>query len=418
MSRIIASRPSARHRPLFRFPGPSALLSLLLVSIILTSTAGSIAAAPGAASETRPASAIDPPAVSARAIFSYDLTSGVVLYEKNPTERMQVGSTVKIMTALVVMKLGKLDDEVLILESDEVDVEMYSNMQLVAGDTLTVGTLLYGLLLPSGNDGANALARHIGGQISGSDDPNTAINAFVEAMNDMAAELGLRNSNFTNPSGIDSKNSYSSAQDIAILFGRLMKDPKLADIVAQPAYSFLSAGPRPRQYQGQTTNELLNKSGVIGGKTGTTDDAGGCVVFARQVNGGANTVITAVLGSEVTYDSTGMKAEDVRWDDAQNILNEMDARFSWVVPGADDTFPGLAEEMAIWQVEFRDPPAIPVPSGGDSWTTYQLVLGPPVEAGERCGTLRLLVSGRTVGSIPIYQTGAAASLPPVLAWAA
>lgn len=385
------------------------------MSIILTGTAGTVAAAPGPASEPRPASAIDPPSVSARAIFSYDLTSGVVLYEKNPTERMQVGSTVKIMTALVVMKLGKLDDEVLILESDEVDIEMYSNMQLAAGDTLTVGTLLYGLLLPSGNDGASALARHIGGQISGSEDPKTAINAFVEAMNDMAAELGLRNSNFTNPSGIDSKNSYSSAQDVAILFGELMKDPKLADIVAQPAYSFLSVGPRPRQYQGETTNELLNKSGVIGGKTGTTADAGGCVVFARQVNGGANTVITAVLGSEVTYDSAGMKAEDVRWDDAQKLLTDMDARFSWVVPGADDTFPGLAEEMTIWQVEFRDPPAIPMPSSDDSRTTYQLVLGPPVEAGERCGTVRLLVSGRTVGSIPIYQTGAEASLPSIAA---
>lgn len=381
---------------------------LLLASIILQGTA---IAAPGVPSQARPASAIDPPSVSARAIFSFDLASGVVLYEKNPTERMQVGSTVKIMTALVVMKLGKVDDEVLILKSDEVDIEMYSNMQLAAGDTLTVGTLLYGLLLPSGNDGANALSRHIGSQISGSDDPNTAINAFVKAMNDMAAELGLKNSNFTNPSGIDSRNSYSSAQDVALLFGELMKNPKLADIVAQPAYSFLSVGPRPRQYQGETTNELLNQSGVIGGKTGTTDDAGGCVVFARKVNGGANTVITAVLGSEVAYDNAGTKVEDVRWDDAKKILNDMDTRFSWVIPGADDTFPGLAEEMSIWQVEFRDPPAIPVPSGDDARTTYQLVLGPPVEAGKQCGTVRLLVSGRTVGSIPIYQTGTQAALP-------
>jgi len=388
---------------------------LLLVSILLP---GSAIAAPGIPGETRVAGAIDPPSVSARAIFSFDLASGVVLYEKNPTERMQVGSTVKIMTALVVMKHGQLDDEVLILESDQVDVEMYSNMQLAAGDTLTVGTLLYGLLLPSGNDGANALARHIGSQISGSDNPRTAINAFVEAMNDMASALGLKNSNFTNPSGIDSKNSYSSAQDVALLFGELMKNPKLADIVAQPAYSFLSVGPRPRQYQGETTNELLNRSGVIGGKTGTTDDAGGCVVFARKVHDGANTVVTAVLGSDVAYDDAGQKVKDVRWDDAEKILSDMDSRFNWVVPGADDTFPGIAEEMTIWEVEFRNPPAVPVPSGGDARTTYQLVLGPPVEVGEQCGTVRLLVSGKTVGSIPIYQAGAQASLPPVYVWAA
>ena len=175
-------------------------------------------------------------------------------------------------------------------------------MQLQAGDTLTVGTLLYGLLLPSGNDGAMALARHVGSQICGCDDANEARGAFVQAMNDYAEELGLENTRFTNPSGIDSEQTYSSARDIAILFGELMKNEKLASIVAEPAYSFYSVGPEARELPVPTTNQLLGQLGVIGGKTGTTEEAGACVVLARQVNGGINTVITAILGSDVQYE--------------------------------------------------------------------------------------------------------------------
>lgn len=391
---------------------------LLIALLVSFGSMGAVTAAPGAPGQAGPVLAIDPPSVSAKAVFAFDLASGVVLYEKNPTERMQVGSTVKIATALAVMKHGNLADEVPIVKSDEVDWNTYSNMQLAAGDTLTVGTLLYGLLLPSGNDGANALARHVGAQLSGSDDPETATLAFVQAMNDIVAELGLRNTRFVNPSGIDDRNSYSSAHDMAILFGELMKDEKLAAIVAEPAYSFYSVGARPRQYEGKTTNQLLNQLGVIGGKTGTTAAAGGNVVLAREMNEGANMVITAVLGADVTYGNDGMVSEDVRWDDARKILSDMDTRFSWVVPGVEGTFPGLAEEMTVWQVEFRNPPTVPIPTGEDAQTTYQLVLGPPASAGERCGSVQLLVGGSAVGSIPIYQTGAQANGTYRLDWVA
>lgn len=387
----------------------------LLLSV---GSAGVITAAPGAPGDVRSARAIDPPSVSARSVFSFDLDSGVVLYDKASTERMQVGSTVKIATALAVIEHGNLADEVRIVESDEVDIRTYSHMELQAGDTLTVGTLLYGLLIPSGNDGANALARHVGGQISGSDDLKTANDAFVQAMNDIAAELGLKDTRFANAIGLDQDNSYSSAHDIAILFGELMKDSKLAAIVAEPAYSFYSVGSQPRQYQGQTTNQLLGKRDVIGGKTGTTGAAGGNVVLARQMNGGANTVITAVLGADVTYDDANMVAEDVRWDDAGKILDDVDARFGWVVPGTEGSFPGLAEEMMVWQVEFKDPPAVPVPNGEDTPATYQLVLGPTVADGERCGSVQLLVGAAAVGSIPVYQTAAQAHRPVYIEWVA
>lgn len=414
-----AEPPCFRHQPPVRWERLHTLIATVLITLLVSlSSAGVVTAAPSATGDARHARAIDPPSVSARAVFAFDLASGVVLYEKNPKERMQVGSTVKIATALAVIKHGNLADEVPIVESDLVDIETYSNMQLTAGDTLTVGTLLYGLLVPSGNDGADALARHVGSQISGSDDLDTATGAFVQAMNDLAAELGLKNTRFANPSGIDQPNSYSSAQDIAILFGELMKDPKLAAIVAEPAYSFYSVGSQPRQYQGQTTNQLLGKQGVIGGKTGTTAAAGGGVVLARQMNDGSNTVITAVIGADVTYDDANNVVEDVRWDDAGEILADMDARFAWVVPGAEGTFPGLAEEMTAWQVQFKEPPIVPVSTGENTPTTYQLVLGPKGEAGELCGSVQLLVEGSAVGSIPVYQMGAQATIPILDRWAA
>jgi D-alanyl-D-alanine carboxypeptidase len=332
------------------------------------------------------------------------MTTGIVLYEKDPDKRMQIGSTVKVATALVVMKYGNTEDQVKIQKLDTVDIAVYSNMQLQEGDTLTVGTLLYGLLLPSGNDGALALARHVGEQMCSCDDRNDAIGAFVQAMNDLAEELGLENTRFTNPSGIDAEQTYSSARDIAILFSELMKNEKLAGIVAEPAYSFYSVGPEARNYQSQTTNQLLGQLGVIGGKTGTTGEAGACVVLAREVNGGSNTVITAILGSDVTYEGDAIvEGSDKRWDEARSIFTAMDQQFAWVTPGTEGTFPGLADEMAVWQVEFQNPPAVPYPQAGVE-ATYQLVLGEPGEAGAEGGSVRLYYDQEQVGSVPVYYT--------------
>lgn len=382
------------------------LLAVIAALAIVTSTAPPMAAAPGSMGPNDSSAAIASPEVTAQSVFSFDLASGITLYEKNPDDRMQIGSTVKVATALVVMQHGTPADQVLIDESDTVDITVYSNMQLQAGDTLTVGTLLYGLLLPSGNDGANALARHVGSGLCGCDDANDARGAFVQAMNDYAAELGLENTLFTNASGMDAENTYSSARDIAILFRELMRNERLAGIVAEPAYQFTSVGPNPRTYQEDTTNDLLGQLGVIGGKTGSTGAAGGCVVLARQANGGSNTVITAVLGSDLEYsDNVIVEGSDQRWNDARTIFSAMDDQFAWVTPGAEGTFPGLAEEMAVWQVQFNDPPTIPYPSTGAA-AAYQLVLRGQGDTGDEGGAVRLYYDQEQVGSVPVYYTAA------------
>lgn len=382
------------------------MLALIAAFTMLLALLMPAAGAPGSYGDPAPSTSIASPDVTAQSVFSFDLASGITLYENNPDERMQIGSTVKVATALVVMQHGDPADQVLIDESDTVDITVYSNMQLQAGDTLTVSTLLYGLLIPSGSDGAMALARHVGLDLCGCNDVDEARDAFYEVMNDYAADIGLQNSRFTNASGIDAVNAYSTARDIAILFGELMKNERLAGIVAEPAYSFDSVGATPRNYQSQTTNQLLGQLGVIGGKTGSTEAAGGCVVLARQVNGDSNTVITAVLGADLEYrDSMIVEGSDERWNDARAIFSGMDEQFAWVTPGAEGTFPGLAEEMAVWQVQFNDPPTIPYPASGVT-PAYQLVLRSAPEADAEGGAVRLYYDQEQVGSVPVYYTTA------------
>ena len=264
---------------------------------------------------------IPPPDVTAQALHVVDSATGIPLYSKDPEKHLPIGSVVKIMTALVVIKnVEDLNEQVVIVESDLVDTAVYSNMNLQAGDTLTVSLLLYGLLIPSGNDGARALARHVGAKISGSEDPRVATEAFVNEMNAYAAELGLRNSRFTNPHGEDSPSAYSSAEDVSIMARELMKSELLRDIVSQPAYRFYSVGPEQRVYEKSTTNERLGQNGVIGIKTGTTEQAGGNVVLAREVNGGSNIVIIVVLGADHSYVTGDPTTPDARWTDADTIM--------------------------------------------------------------------------------------------------
>ncbi len=383
------------------------LLALTISIILLLSLALPGMAAPTSTTTPQSQAGLEPPPVTAESVYSYDLTTGIVLYELNANERIQIGSTVKVATALVAVANASTSEEVQTLESDTVDVTLYSNMGLVGGDTLTLGTLLYGLLLPSGNDAAHAIARYVGYKLCDCESDNAAIDAFVQAMNDYAANLGLENTWFTRPDGLDAAGAYSSAHDIAILFGELMQNEYLADIVSQPAYSFYSIGPGATHYEKSTTNLLLGQLGVVGGKTGTTDAAGACVVLAREMNGGTNMVITSVLGSDVEYDENSIIVDgsDKRWDDTRAIFSAMDEQYAWLVPGSDGTFPGLPDEMAVWQVDFEGEAIVPYPREAVE-TGYQLVID-----NTGAGTVDLYYDQILAGSLPVSARTASARIP-------
>lgn len=393
-----------------RKPRGNARMARCCVALVMLLTLGSLV--PGSATATatsqfavqEPDQDVQVPDVTATSVFVYDPESGVTLYAKDPDRQQQVGSIAKVMTALVTIEHVNGDEEVTIQEDDMLDNPTYSNMQLQVGDTLRVDQLLYGLLLPSGGDAAWALARYVGIQLSGSDETQVATAAFMDEMNAHAMELGLENTHFTNPDGADSEEAHSTAREVALMFAEMQDSDLLTEILEQPGYSFTSVGPEARSYTSDTTNQLLNQYGIDGSKTGSTVAAGGCVVLHRDINGGESSVIVSILGSDLEYDENFMQVADERWEDATALIEGMDSEFAWVDPASGEIFPGLGDELAIWDVEMQNPPSIPLPTNGSATPVYQLVLTP----GENgiAGQVQFYVDGQTVGDVPVFTQGA------------
>lgn len=214
-----------------------------------------------------PGKAYAMPENSASSIILIHEDTGQVLYEKNADERMLIASTTKIMTALVVLDKCSPDETVKILP-EYTKVEG-SSMYLKSGETYTVCDLLYGMLLVSGNDAATALACHCGGSIAG----------FAAMMNNKAREMGLCNSNFKNPHGLDEKGHYSSAADLAAITREAMKNKLFAKIVSTKTYTV------GNQALLNHNKMLWNFSGCTGVKTGYTIAAGRSLVTCAERNG-------------------------------------------------------------------------------------------------------------------------------------
>jgi D-alanyl-D-alanine carboxypeptidase (penicillin-binding protein 5/6) len=234
--------------------------------------------------EPTPVEEADPPRISAAAAVVMDEACGVVLYELNGGMRRPPASVTKILTALVAHDNSDLDDLVSIsISGAEFSLETDSTvMGLEPGQTLTMRDLLYGLLLPSGNDAAIQIAEYIGGSVAG----------FARMMNARAAELGLENSHFTNPHGLDDPALYTSAYDMAILGRELLRRPALAEMVKAPVYQPAWDGPAVANI-----NQLLSfYPGTLGVKTGYTDQAGQTIVAAAEQ--GDRRIIVSILGDQ------------------------------------------------------------------------------------------------------------------------
>ena len=275
-----------------------------------------------------------PDGVTAAAVYAYDLDSGVVLYDMNADDARPIASVTKIVTALVTVHHVDLDADVDIDESDLLAPDsVFTQMWLQSGDRLTVRDLLAGLLIPSGGDAANALARYVGTEISGETDPDAARAAFVDEMNAHAAELGATNSSFVDPAGEDD-GGHSTARDVALLSGELMRNADLAEIVGSPTWHITSL--TGVDYDLTNTNELLGSElGITGIKTGSTEAAGASIALAHEVEGGDRTVILIVLGSTLEYDGQGWITVDMRYDDVRAILADLDAMTWWDASAGD-----------------------------------------------------------------------------------
>ena len=205
--------------------------------------------------------------VSAESAILYEASTGEVLYEKNADQPMLIASITKIMTALVAIENAD-SRETVTITAESAGVEG-SSMYLKPGEQLAMKTLLYGLMLESGNDAAVAIAVHVSG----------SVDKFAELMNKKAAELGCKNTHFVNPNGLDAEGHYSSARDVALIMAAALDNVAFRQIVSTKTITA-----EGRSFKNH--NKLLwSYDGMVGGKTGYTKRAGRTLVTCAERDG-------------------------------------------------------------------------------------------------------------------------------------
>lgn len=231
---------------------------------------------------------VQAPRLSARAATVIDADDKTILFAKNPDLKLLPASTTKIMTALVALDVYPLDK---IITIDSVH-QTGQVMKLKLGERISVENLLYGLLVESANDAATVLAQNYPG---GED-------AFIDAMNQKAADLGLTSTHFTNASGLDAYGHYTSAHDLALMAALAMENEALRKIVGTLGVSVADSD-NTLVHDLETVNELLGQvPGLIGVKTGWTALSGEC--FVGYVSREGRNLITVVLGSSDRFGET------------------------------------------------------------------------------------------------------------------
>ena len=228
------------------------------------------------------------PKTNSRRYIVYDRISKSMIIGKNEDVKSAMASTTKIMTTIVILEKSDLDETVTV--SAKAGGTGGSRLGLKRGDKASVKDLLYGLMLRSGNDAAVALAEHVGGSVK----------EFAELMNEKAIELGLTNTHFVTPHGLDDANHYTTALELAKLTDYAMDNETFAKIVGTKSTT-IYINNQPRQIN--NTNELIGVlNGVVGVKTGFTNNAGRCLVTETKRNN--MDIITIVLGADTKKDRT------------------------------------------------------------------------------------------------------------------
>ena len=229
----------------------------------------------------------------AKAMGLFDLTTGEILFSKNIYDRIYPASTTKLMTIYLVLKYGKLSDEVEVSARAVNQASDSSVCGLDEGDRITVEELLYGLMLRSGNDAAVALAEYVSGSVE----------EFADLMNQEAAELSCTGSHFVNPNGLHDPEHYTTAYDLYLIFNAATQYDEFIKIIGTPMHTaeYMDAYGDPVIVDWSNTNKFINGDVkppegyvIIGGKTGTTNAAGYCLLVMGQ-NAIGDKVIAVVM---------------------------------------------------------------------------------------------------------------------------
>lgn len=321
--------------------------------------------------------------VSARACALYEPQTESFLFTKNADERLPMASTTKIMTAVVALENAELSDLVEI-DDNAVGVEG-SSAYLKSGDVLSVEELLYALLLSSANDAAAALAYHISGSIE----------SFANLMNEKALALGLSNTHFANPHGLDDKDHYTTARDLATLAGYAIKNETFKLISSTYKKSFTTEE-RRRTYVNH--NKLLNMyDGSIGMKTGFTKKSGRCLVGAAERDG--LTFITVTLDAPNDWQDH-ISMLDYGYDTLVKLTFARPDDFSYDIKLLD----GVAGSVKVTNSEGA---SIILPKGEYEVREYVKLSRytvAPVSEGDILGKVIFTVDGKYSGEVSLIAT--------------
>lgn len=331
------------------------------------------------------------PSTHAQSAALIDVTSGRILYSKDGDKELRIASLTKIMTAIVAIEQGKLDDKVKV--SSTAFAKEGSSLYLKLGEEMTLENMLYGLMLRSGNDAASAIAEHVGGSEEG----------FVLLMNKKAEEIGLKHSHFMNPHGLDADGHYSTANDLARLTAYALHNPVFKRIVATEDKS----APNPNEsweYSWHNKNKMLRLyEGADGVKTGYTKKAFRCLVSSATRNGQQLAAVTLNDGNDWNDHARMLDFGFENFPLVEIVQKEQPVANTDVITGRGFTYP-LAESEK-------------------SAVTKRLVLttNPTETRSEKneeqldpsfglAGRIDLELKGEFIGSIPVYRKGS--YIPP------
>ncbi len=241
-------------------------------------------------------------AETAQAVIVYERNSDTMLYNYNPDQRIFPSSMAKLMTAIVALENGNLQDKVIVTKRALAYWQVGSvSAGLVAGEELTLEALLHCMMAASANDAAAVIAEHIGG----------TQDAFIAMMNEKAKDLGCRETNFTNAHGLHDENSYTTARDICRIADYALDNEDFRVLFSATSYT-IPATNKSEERTIRTTNYMMEEKGqyydarITGGKTGN-DSSGRCLT--ATASGGGMELLTVVMGAQATYSPDGLSVE-------------------------------------------------------------------------------------------------------------
>jgi D-alanyl-D-alanine carboxypeptidase (penicillin-binding protein 5/6) len=330
--------------------------------------------------------------LNAKSVILMEESTGNILYENNPDERLPIASVTKVMTMLLIMEAvdsGKINLDDMVTVSENAMSYGGSTMFLETGEQLTVNDMLKGIAVASANDGCVAMAEHLAGSES----------AFVDMMNEKAKELGMENTHFMNTNGLDEDDHYSSARDVAIMSRELMKHETIFNYT-----SIWMDTLRGGKFQLANTNKLIRfYDGANGLKTGSTSKALCCLSAAAKRND--MQLIAVVLGAPTSAE---------RFASAKSLLDYGFANYAVNTQiTAGDEVQKIAVEKGVDKevgVVAGDSCSTLVKKGQEDNITKEIkideTITAPIEAGQKIGTMTISRDGEVIADIDLNASSA------------